>query len=148
MYITHQTLFPILFVVHHTVSMAFITTKNTSRFHSSCDSTNEQQYVFTYKNYLLQQCYDTAYSYRRARTFVASVTVNSPALSSIITVSMVSSFAIMTKRCAETHPRIDRYVRDRKRHVNQGRKMYTLARGPPRTGLASKTRPRPETKSA
>jgi hypothetical protein len=40
-------------------------------------------------------------SQRDDRTFEASVLDNSPAFSSTITVSMVSSVAIMTKRCVE-----------------------------------------------
>ena len=79
--------------------------------------------------------------------------VNSPAFSSTITVSMVSPVAMTTKRCEKKRSVRGRQAgRQNEKLVNPGRErereMFTLARGAPRAGVASRTRPSPETKSA
>jgi hypothetical protein len=69
-----------------------------------------------------------------------------------MTVSMVSPFAMMTKRCAERNARRNASQKEagKMKLVNQEPRgvFVTFARGAPKMGVPSRTRPRLETKSA
>ena len=95
-----------------------------STFHSP----NDQRYGFTYTTTFGSNTTIRPSFQRRARTAVASVTVNSPALSSTMMVSMMSSLAIMTKRCAETHPpqKKNKQVGEREQEVCEPKPMYAV----------------------